>query len=807
MPSSTTLLATGLTIAYGLMLLTVLVRERQQQPNTGARRWLMLTLLVALAGTAVAMLPSDAHTEARYESFFVGDLTQPALVIIAANLVIACFGALILRYLGSRLALLWTVLGLGWWAAQAATSFTTADTGIGQARWLANIYDPLEMPNVLAFGGWLVIGVVLLLVALYAFYRARLSEIANQALFGVILVPLVVGGAALGGSGEALIKELGWAIQAIGLVGAVYGVTAYRVFDIRRTLRHATATAVLTVVTALAIFLALILAQQLDADTGGLYVILGALAFGVAVAYTPFRKLIETFMGGLVGTAQESSSQLLRKFSEDITGVVELDALVDVTMRTLREALRVRRGGLILVNRAKENGLSLFPVSRGMGEIPDIKGQMTQDGPIYEQLFTRRAALLQYDLDFGREYAEAAPDLRGFFKQMRMSAYAPVVVQGELIGILCCGAKASDDPFTEPDLELLITIANQAGVALRNARLVTDLRRREGEQADLNRELQAAKEQVEKLDDVKTDFITIASHELRTPLAQIRGYTDIMEAMNEQGMLDQDQIGGMTANLRKAADRLEGLITAMLDVSQLDVDAMDLRFAQTSVENVMRMAIEPLTEAIKNRKLMLSARGLRDLPPIEADMQRLVQAFRNVVLNAIKFTPDGGRIDISGRMQDEHVLVIIKDNGIGIDPANHELVFEKFFRAHDPSLHSTGDTKFMGAGPGLGLTIARGVVDAHGGRIWVESERHDPENFPGSTFYILLPLSKVDEEKRVLPFDSTVSLSARQVQAALEAESRTRSKSGNGGNGGAQEPQEAESAAQQTMVRPPEGLR
>jgi signal transduction histidine kinase len=249
-------------------------------------------------------------------------------------------------------------------------------------------------------------------------------------------------------------------------------------------------------------------------------------------------------------------------------------------------------------------------------------------------------------------------------------------------------------------------------------------------------------------------------------------------------------MAGMTTNLRKAADRLENLIGAMLDVSQLDVDAMDLRFSQTSVEHCMRTAIEPLTESVKQRKLMLSARGLRNLPPIQADMQRLVQAFRNVVLNAIKYTPDGGRIDISGQMDDDNIMITIKDSGIGIAKENHELIFEKFFRAHDPSLHSTGTTKFMGAGPGLGLTIARGVITAHGGHIWVESPGYDPENYPGSTFYISLPLSPPEDVAQISPFESTVSLSATMLQESMMADSARL--------GGDDRP---------TLPRPPDGLR
>jgi signal transduction histidine kinase len=254
--------------------------------------------------------------------------------------------------------------------------------------------------------------------------------------------------------------------------------------------------------------------------------------------------------------------------------------------------------------------------------------------------------------------------------------------------------------------------------------------------------------------------VTIASHELRTPLAQIRGYTDIIDALNDQGMLDQDQIRGMVANLRKASERMEELISAMLDVSQLDVNAMDLRFAQTSPESVIRLAIEPLTDAIKQRKLTLSARGLRGLPTIEADMQRLVQAFRNIVLNAIKFTPDNGRIEITASLQPaengdgkDMIMVAIADTGVGIAKENLELIFEKFFRAYDPGLHSTGATKFLGAGPGLGLTIARGVIEGHGGKIWAESPGHNMETFPGTTFYVLIPVSPPENARRVMPFE------------------------------------------------------
>jgi signal transduction histidine kinase len=117
-----------------------------------------------------------------------------------------------------------------------------------------------------------------------------------------------------------------------------------------------------------------------------------------------------------------------------------------------------------------------------------------------------------------------------------------------------------------------------------------------------------------------------------------------------------------------------------------------------------------------------------------------------VIGNAIKYTPDGGLITVSGReMQDEAlgacVEITVKDTGIGIDLEHQELIFEKFYQTGAVEVHSSGDTKFKGGGPGLGLAIARGIVQAHRGRIWVESQGYDEANCPGSTFHILLPMA------------------------------------------------------------------
>jgi signal transduction histidine kinase len=122
------------------------------------------------------------------------------------------------------------------------------------------------------------------------------------------------------------------------------------------------------------------------------------------------------------------------------------------------------------------------------------------------------------------------------------------------------------------------------------------------------------------------------------------------------------------------------------------------------------------------------------------DPERLYQAFRNILNNAIKFTPDGGNITVDGRTLPGFQEVTVADTGIGISAKDQEAIFEKFGQLGNVSLHSSGKTKFKGGGPGLGLPIAKGIVEAHGGTIWVESAGHDEKDCPGSTFHVLLPI-------------------------------------------------------------------
>ena len=155
------------------------------------------------------------------------------------------------------------------------------------------------------------------------------------------------------------------------------------------------------------------------------------------------------------------------------------------------------------------------------------------------------------------------------------------------------------------------------------------------------------------------------------------------------------------------------------------------------------------------------------LGQIQGDERKVRQVLLNLLSNAIKFTPEGGRIGVQARPVNGSVEVSVSDTGVGIAPQNLSLVFQKFFRGYDPSLHSTGAYKFLGAGPGLGLTIAKGVIEGHGGKIWAESPGHSTEEYPGATFFVELPVSPPEDARRVLPFEGDGKASPESASPKL----------------------------------------
>jgi len=257
--------------------------------------------------------------------------------------------------------------------------------------------------------------------------------------------------------------------------------------------------------------------------------------------------------------------------------------------------------------------------------------------------------------------------------------------------------------------------------------------------AFISNELSGVQSKLERLDRSKSNFISVAAHELKTPLTLIEGYTTMMHDIPETEQ--SDQLERLIEGVNNGIRRLRSIVDDMIDVSLIDNNMLSLNYQPIWMNQILGLIQNELNNSITNRSLILDRRMFPGGDQmLFGDPERLYQAFRNILSNAIKFTPDGGKIIIDGRTLPGFQEVTVADTGIGISAEDQETIFEKFGQLGNASLHSSGKTKFKGGGPGLGLPIAKGIIEAHRGAIWVESEGHDEKSCPGSTFHILLPI-------------------------------------------------------------------
>lgn len=263
------------------------------------------------------------------------------------------------------------------------------------------------------------------------------------------------------------------------------------------------------------------------------------------------------------------------------------------------------------------------------------------------------------------------------------------------------------------------------------------------------RELQAAKLALEQLDQSKSDFIAVAAHELRTPLTLIDGYSAMLqENLAATGQGERNAI--LLQGIANGTQRLQEIIADMIDVSMIDNDLLELNFQPVWLDRIIQRIVDEQSANLASRKQILEVfpfTGFNTL--FYADNERLTQALGNLITNAIKFTPDQGRITIAGRSLPGFVELTVADTGIGVALEDQARIFDKFAGIRNASLHSSSKTRFKGGGPGLGLAIAKGIIDAHGGTIWLESEGYDEQACPGTTFHVLLPVRERPPDERI----------------------------------------------------------
>jgi signal transduction histidine kinase/DNA-binding response OmpR family regulator len=279
------------------------------------------------------------------------------------------------------------------------------------------------------------------------------------------------------------------------------------------------------------------------------------------------------------------------------------------------------------------------------------------------------------------------------------------------------------DPFDDAQIELVATFATQGTIAIASTELFKAINEK-------NRELEIASQH-------KSEFLAHMSHELRTPLNAVIGFSQVLldRLFGEVNPKQEHYL----ENILRSGRHLLSLINDVLDVSKVEAGRMELEIEPVALDGILEEALMLVREQSSGREQTLTLDVERDLPEVSADVRRIKQVVLNLVTNAVKFTPPGGRITVSAHAVGNEVQVCVADTGIGIAAADQAAVFDAFqqvSRGPEPKPEGTG----------LGLTLSRQIVGLHGGRIWLESELGE-----GSSFTFSLPTAQAGVRPRQEP--------------------------------------------------------
>jgi len=412
--------------------------------------------------------------------------------------------------------------------------------------------------------------------------------------------------------------------------------------------------------------------------------------------------------------ASRSETDDLRRMVVQLSRLVEISVTLNSTLdrETLLRFIATSAGDVLdaetaLILLVDPNTRRLQPVaSAGVHPLPDAGSTVPQEGSIAGTVFRERRPLILNRVDAPAAPLVRTPELPPH--DTRSLLAVPVFSREDAIGVLEVVNKRSG-PFDEADSRTLAIIASQAGVAIHNARLLQDL--------------QEANLELGRLDKLKSDFIAVASHELRTPLGVILGYAAILR---EEAGGESSEHAGAVLN---SAQRLRALIEDMTHLHLMGVAPESLLLETIDLRRVLEQACASVAEMLTASEAHLELRLPEEAVPAAVDVQRLELALSNLLNNAIRFSGPQARVEAELLRHGREAWLQVRDQGVGLAADELERVFDPFYQVED---HMTRRHE----GLGLGLSIVRGIAEAHHGRAWAESAGSGR----GTTITLAIPL-------------------------------------------------------------------
>ncbi len=465
---------------------------------------------------------------------------------------------------------------------------------------------------------------------------------------------------------------------------------------------------------------------------------------------------------------------LLNRIAHSAAASQDLQSLLDGLLETVIEALDTTGGGIFLVRHAGSD----LHLSASHGIPTEVSQELRHIQP-GEGLIGRVALNGQ-----PRSSANLSRDRRRWSGAVRKDDWrgflaVPIGTGERTLGVLFIYCR-KERVFTREETQLLVAICKQAGTAVEGTELLDALRWQNRLTEASNRELEASRHRLkqnlfrqqeatrtlERLESMKNNFLALASHELRTPLTYILSGSELLLENDAEFKPQQQQ---MLKAVHRGGLRLQEIVNDLLEVARLEAQTIYLGREKIDIAPLLRNLGNGLHEHFERQQLQFTIDLLPDVE-LFGDPDHLSRALQRILENAIKFTPPGGLIGVSAKsitaaellarqeslaafttgfferpLTTGYLQLTISDTGLGIDPNELTLIFDKFYEVGDIASHSTSQTRFGGKGVGLGLTLVRGMIEAHGGMIWASSNGTTGGG-QGSSFHLVLPLEDEADE-------------------------------------------------------------
>ncbi len=403
---------------------------------------------------------------------------------------------------------------------------------------------------------------------------------------------------------------------------------------------------------------------------------------------------------------QESLSRLRRlvELSVTLNSTLNVKDLLSLIIRTAAEILDCEAASILLYDEKKD--VLFFAASTGGDADKLTKVPVPLKGSLAGTIFMTNEPLVIDELKDDPRHNKKASAYIGF--EPRTLLGVPLQIQERTMGVLEALNKKGEG-FSESDIITLSVIASHAAVAINNAQLV--------------QALEKAYDEVKKADELKSTFLSLASHELRTPLGIIIGYATFL------GEEEDSETSAHAEHVLTAALKMRTLLEDMNNLTMLESEESSFTRQKTVIQEVLQKSADEIEELARGREQEIIFDFPEKAIEIKLDAKKFSAAIVNILHNAIRFSPEKTKIVLGVEEKNKALLCWIKDEGIGIPKGKLEKVFDKFYQVENHNVRHYG-------GMGIGLTIAEGLIEAQGGRVWAESEGVGK----GATFKILLPL-------------------------------------------------------------------